>query len=42
VDALHVLDLAAPVNAATARFAHLIMMTQAGDQVAFELAARKR
>src|SRR5471030_308954 len=40
VDALHVLDLTAPVHAPAARFAHLVVMAQAGDQLALELAAR--
>jgi hypothetical protein len=39
-DALHVLDLAAAVSAAAAWLAHLIVMAQTGNQLAFELAPR--
>lgn len=39
MDALHVLDLVAPIIAATARLAHLVVMTQTCDQFALELAA---
>jgi hypothetical protein len=42
VNALHVLDLAAAVDATAARFAHLIVVAQAGDQFALEFAARKQ
>jgi len=40
VDALHVLDLAAPVDATAARLAHLVVMAQACNQFALEFAAR--
>ncbi len=40
MDALHVLDLAAPVDTAAARLAHLAVVAQAGDELALELAAR--
>jgi hypothetical protein len=39
VDTLHVLDLAAAVDATAARFAHQIVVAQAGDQFALEFAA---
>ena len=38
MDALHVLDLVAPVVTSTARFAHLVMVAKAGNQFALELA----
>lgn len=38
MDALHVLDLATTVGATAVRRAHLVVMTQAGDQFAFEFA----
>lgn len=40
MDALHVLDLVAPVVASTARLAHLIVVAKTCDQFALELAAR--
>lgn len=39
VNALHILDLAPAVDATAARLAHLVVMTQAGDQLALQLAA---
>lgn len=40
LDALHVFDMAAPVDATAAPLSHLIMMPQKGDQFALEFAAR--
>jgi hypothetical protein len=37
---LHILDLATAIGATTARFAHLIVVAQAGDQFALEFATR--
>ena len=39
MDALHVRNLAAPIGATTTWFARLVVMTQTGDQLTFELAA---
>jgi hypothetical protein len=40
VDALHFFDLAAPVDAPAAWFAHLVMVAKASDELTLELAAR--
>lgn len=40
MDALHLLDLTMAVGAPAARFAHLLVMAQAADQLTFELATR--
>jgi hypothetical protein len=40
MDALHVLDLVASISASAAGLAHLVVVAKAGDQFAFELAAR--
>ena len=40
MEALHVLDLVTTIGAVTAWFAHLVVVAQAGDQFALELAAR--
>lgn len=40
MDALHILDLVAPVSASTAWLSDLVVMAQARDQLALELATR--
>lgn len=39
MDALHVLDLVAPIVTSTARIAHLVMVAKASDQFALEFSA---
>ena len=40
MDALHIFDLTTPVHSRAARFADLVVVAQAGDQLAFEFATR--
>lgn len=40
MDTLHVWNLTAPISAPAARFAHLVVVAQTGNQLAFEFAAR--